>query len=117
MKYTTEQNGVAQMDLRTLVQAARTSLHHQENEKCVWKEVIKASFYVLDRTSTSSALDKKPFELIILYLDSQFIPTFNSEKNGIGKPSYSQNAKGCKVYSENERKIEIYIEVIIKQRR
>ncbi|GJQ73250.1 hypothetical protein Trydic_g13286, partial [Trypoxylus dichotomus] len=52
--YTPEQNGKAEREMRTLVEAARTLLKAKKLEKRFWAEAVNTAAYVLNRTGTSS---------------------------------------------------------------
>lgn len=54
MPYTPEQNGAAERENRTLVEAARTMLHAKELPERLWAEATNAAAYVINRTGPSS---------------------------------------------------------------
>lgn len=60
--YTPEQNGHAERDMRTLVEAARTMLLSKGLSKELWAEAINTVIYVLNRTSKSHVPGKSPYE-------------------------------------------------------
>ena len=63
MPYTPEQNGCAERENRTLVEAARSMLSAQDLPKKLWAEAVVTAAYVLNRSAKSSVENKTPFEL------------------------------------------------------
>ena len=59
--YTPEQNGKAERENRTLVEAARSMLFAKNLTKNLWAEAINTAAYVLNR-SRKSNLNKTPIE-------------------------------------------------------
>ncbi|CAH2089012.1 unnamed protein product [Euphydryas editha] len=60
--YTPQQNGKAERDMRTLVEAARTMLKAKRLPKHLWAEAVNTSVYVLNRTSKSKQESQSPYE-------------------------------------------------------
>ena len=63
MPYTAEQNGSAERENRTLVEAARSMLAAKELPKKLWAEATMTASYVLNRTGKSSVEGMTPYEL------------------------------------------------------
>lgn len=63
MPYTPEQNGAAERDNRTLVEAARTMLHAKDLPEKLWPEAINTAAYVINRTGATGVEGKSPYEL------------------------------------------------------
>lgn len=61
MPYTPEQNGAAERDNRTLVEAARTMLHAKELPESLWAEAVNTAAYVINRTGATSVKGKAPY--------------------------------------------------------
>lgn len=61
--YTPEQNGSAEREMRTLVEAGRTMIHAAGLSLSLWAEAVNTAVYVLNRTGTSSIVGKTPYEL------------------------------------------------------
>lgn len=61
--YNPEQNGSAEREMRTLVEAARCLLQAKELNDNLWAEAVNTAAYVLNRTGTSSVQGKSPLEL------------------------------------------------------
>lgn len=63
MPYTPEQNGSAERENRTLVEAARAMLNAKHLPKKLWAEAINTACYVLNRSANSAEKGKTPYEL------------------------------------------------------
>lgn len=62
--YTPQQNGSAERENRTIVEAARTMLHaHEGLPKVLWAEMVNTATYILNRTGTSAVDEKSPHEV------------------------------------------------------
>lgn len=60
--FTPQQNGSAEREMRTIVEAARTMLHARNLPKKLWAEAVNTAVYVLNRTGTSSVPNRTPFQ-------------------------------------------------------
>lgn len=60
--YTPEQNGKAERENRTLVEAARTMLHAKNLPKKLWAEAVNTAAFVLNRTGKGKD-GKSPYEI------------------------------------------------------
>ena len=63
VEYTPQQNGKAERENRTLVEAARTTLIAKKLPKYLWAEAINSCVYVLNRTRKVKNSEKTPYEL------------------------------------------------------
>lgn len=63
MPYTPEQNGSAERENRTLVEAARSMLQSTKLPNKLWAECVNTAAYVLNRTGPTKIVDKTPYEL------------------------------------------------------
>lgn len=63
MPYTSEQNGAAERENRTLVEAARSMIHTKGLPIKLWAEAINTTAYVLNRTGPTSEKEKVPIQL------------------------------------------------------
>lgn len=61
--YTPEQNGTAERENRTVVEAARTMLQARGYDSEFWAEAVNTAVHVLNSSGTSSIKDVTPFEL------------------------------------------------------
>lgn len=61
---TPQQNGVAERQMRTIVEMARSMLHGANLSTELWAEASNAAFYILNRVYSSTALEEKtPYEM------------------------------------------------------
>ena len=60
--YTPQQNGVAERANRTIVEMARSMLHHQNLNKNLWAEAVVTAVYTRNRCPTSALVGKTPEE-------------------------------------------------------
>ncbi len=63
MPYTPEQNGAAERENRTLMEAARSMLQAKQFPNKLWAEAVNTAAYVLNRTGPTKVEDKTPYEL------------------------------------------------------
>lgn len=61
--YTPEQNGAAERENRTIIEAARTIMQAGGFDSKFWAEAVNTANFVLNATGTSSVKDVTPFEL------------------------------------------------------
>ncbi|GJT58875.1 retrovirus-related pol polyprotein from transposon TNT 1-94 [Tanacetum coccineum] len=90
--YTPEQNGVAEMKNRTLIEAARTVLNGSVLSKHFWTEVVRISCYTQNRSIIVKRHDMTPYEIFreripdIIYFHVFRCPMFiDNYKDHIGK--------------------------------
>ncbi|GBO05706.1 Retrovirus-related Pol polyprotein from transposon TNT 1-94 [Araneus ventricosus] len=63
MPYSPEQNGAAERENTTIVEAARSILHHKCHSLKLWAEPVNTAVYVLNRTGPTREKEKTPIEL------------------------------------------------------
>ena len=63
MPYTPEQNGAAERENRTLVEAARSMLQSKKLPNKLWAEAVNTAAYILNRTGPTEVDGKTPYEL------------------------------------------------------
>ena len=63
MPYTSEQNGAAERENRTLVESARSMLQAKKLPIKLWAEAVNTAAYVLNRTGPTPVAGKSPYEL------------------------------------------------------
>uniref|UniRef100_A0ABD2W186 Retrovirus-related Pol polyprotein from transposon TNT 1-94 n=1 Tax=Trichogramma kaykai TaxID=54128 RepID=A0ABD2W186_9HYME len=129
--HTPQQNGKAERENRTLVEAARTMLLAKNLAKNLWAEAVNTAAYVLNRTRKTNVNDKTPFELWHGYKNvNNYFKVFGCEaytyvhkalrkkwdaKSKLGKfVGYDENCKGYKILRLDGKKVEIYRDVIFK---
>lgn len=61
--YTPQQNGRIEREMRTVVEAARSSLHAQGLSDTLWAEAMNYAVFTLNQTGTSSVREKSPAQL------------------------------------------------------
>ena len=126
--YTPQQNGRAERENRTLVEAARTMMSGKL-EKIFWAEVVSTASYILNRTGPSPQKSKTPYELwhkreyyienfkIVGNKVSVHIPKENrlkwdaKNKEGIFL-GYGEDIKGFRIYFPDKNKVETLRDVI-----
>lgn len=127
--YTPQQNGKAERENRTLVEAARTMLYSQKLPKTLWAEAVNMAAYVLNRSGKSSVEKKSPYNLwtnrdfdlhTLKVFGSPVIAHIPDEKrkkwdakgeNGI-MVGFSENTKGYRIYFPQKNKVEIKRDVV-----
>src|SRR5260221_7263473 len=68
--YSPQQNGSAEREMRTIVEAARTMLQAKSLDKRFWAPAVDTAVYVLNLAGTSSVAGKTPYELWHRNMDS-----------------------------------------------
>lgn len=128
--YTPEQNGRAERENRTLVEAARTLLYSSKNlDKSFWAEALNTVVYILNRTGPSPQKEQSPYELwhkksvninflrVFGSLVSVYVPKETrlkwdpKNKQGIFL-GYGEDIKGYRVYIPQKNKVETHRDVI-----
>lgn len=128
--YTPQQNGRAERENRTLVEAARTLIHSKNLDKKFWAEAINTIVFVLNRVGLARNSNKTSFQL--LYgkdFNINFLKTFGVEvsvhipkekrrkldpKNKTGiLVGYDEQVKGYRIYFQETNKVEIHRDIII----
>lgn len=61
--YTPEQNGCAEREMWTIMEAARSMIHAKGLDSCLWGEAVNSAVFILNRTGTSTIKHKTPYEL------------------------------------------------------
>lgn len=130
--YTPQQNGKAERDNRTIVEAARSLLQGANLDKNLWAEAVNTAVYVINRTGKSPKQETTPYELWykIKFDISQLkffgshvsvhIPTQKRKKwdpksvEGIFV-CYDENTKGFRIYLPQSKRIEVARDVIFTQ--
>ncbi|MCP3667059.1 MAG: DDE-type integrase/transposase/recombinase [Gammaproteobacteria bacterium] len=62
--YTPEQNGLAERYNRTIIESARSMLHHAGLDYKFWAEAVKTAVHVRNRVASRSLNGKSPFEMV-----------------------------------------------------
>lgn len=61
--YTPEQNGMAERDIRTIVEAGRSMMYGKQVKRFLWPEAVKTAAQLLNRRSTKKTGNKTAYEL------------------------------------------------------
>lgn len=127
--YTPQQNGRAERENRTLVEAARTMIQGQKLIKNLWAEAINTATFVLNRTGVSSKKNITPYELwhkkqvnpnmfknfgskVSVYIPKEKRLKWDA-KNMFGIfLGYSEDVKGYRIYIPEKNKVEILRDII-----
>lgn len=130
--YTPEQNGKAERDNRTVVEAARSMLIAKNLDKFLWAEAVNTAIYILNRTGKSTVQDKAPYEIWFnKSFDINLLRTFGTEvyvlipkqkrlkwdsKSTKGLlVGYGEDTKGYRVYFPESKTVEVKRDVIFKE--
>lgn len=118
--YTPEQNGSAEREMRTIMEAARTMIHDKDLSPKLWAEAVNCAVFVLNRTGTSTVKDKTPFELwrgkradihhfrtfgtqVFVHIPKQQRRKLDAKAKQCTFVGYDDNVKGYRVLNENNR--------------
>lgn len=132
-KYTPEQNGRIEREMRTIVEAARAELHTGNLSKQLWAEAMNYSVFTVNRTGTSSVKGKSPAELWFgcqVSIKSMkpfrckcYILIPNRDRKKLDKKSqkgifvgYDLEETGYRIYIPDKRKIEISCDVVFDEK-
>lgn len=61
--YAPEQNGCAEREMRTIVEAARSMIHSKCLDYKFWAKAVNCAVYILNRTGPCPVAGKSPYEL------------------------------------------------------
>lgn len=130
--YTPEQNGSAERELRTIVEAARTLIHSKNLSLNFWAEAVNTTVYVLNRTGRSPIKGKTSYELwynkkpeinhfrifgteAYVHIPKEKRKKWNPKsKKGIFV-GYCDDTKGYRVWLPEEKKIVVARDIIFKE--
>lgn len=127
--YTPEQNGSAEREMRTIVEAARSMIHAKNLSYKFWAEAVSTAVHVLNKTGTSTVQGKTPHELwfgekpeigyLRVFGTEVFIHVPDQKRRKLDAKSkkgyfvgYQDGVKGYRVYIPEQNKIEISRNVI-----
>lgn len=127
--YTPQQNGRAEREFRTIIEAVRAMLADSKLSKVFWAEAANTAVFLLNRTGISPIKGKTPYELLFRksfdiktvkgIFGSKvwaYIPKEKRKKLDMKSKQgffvgYSENVKGYRVYYEKENKVSIEREI------
>lgn len=129
--YTPEQNGKAEREMRTIVEAARTMLLAKNFPKSLWAEAVNTAVHVLNRTMRSDEKDNSPYQvwfnkdINLNYLKifgtkcHVHVPKQNRKKwDAKSKEGYFVGYDGCtkgyRIWFPDTKKIETHRDIIFE---
>lgn len=130
--HTPEQNGRAERDMRTVVEAARSMIHSKNLSLKYWAEAVNTAVYVLNRTGPSPMKGKTPHELWFKRKPTiNHLRCFGSEVfSHVPKEKrrkwdskairgifvgYCDNTKGYRVWFPDQQKIGISRDIVFRE--
>lgn len=129
--YTPEQNGKAEREMRTIVEAARTMLYAANMDKSYWAEAVNTAVFVLNRSGTSSIKGKTPYELwyghkpdirnfqifgseVYVHISKEMRQKLDAKSKKGLFVGYEDDSKAFRIYYPDELKIVIARDVVFK---
>lgn len=130
--YTPQQNGAAERENRTIVEAARSMLQSSKLPKSLWAEACNTAAYILNRTGKSSETNKTPYELwydreignldhlrifgtsCYAHINKQFRSKFDSKSVSGHLVGYVNDKDGYRIWCPQQRKVICTHDVIFK---
>lgn len=130
--YTPQQNGRAEREMRTIVEAARAGIYAKELGKRLWAEALNYSVFTINQTGTSTEKSKSPAELwfgrkvsiktlkqfgcecFILKPDHQRKKLDKKSYNGVFV-GYDVEEQGYRVYVPEKQRVEVSCNVLFKE--
>lgn len=126
--YTPEQNGSAEREMRTIMEAARTMLYSKNMELKFWAEAVNAAAFVINRTGTSTIEGKSPYELwceqkphikefqpfgcdVFAHIPKEKRHKLDPKSTKCIFVGYDENVKGFRLWNPRTRNVEIYRDV------
>ncbi len=130
--YTSEQNGCAERELRTIVEAARTLIHSKNLSINYWGEAVNTAVYVLNRTGRSPIKNKTSYELwfkkkpevghfrifgteCYVHVPKEKRKKWNPKSKKGVFVGYCDDTKGYRVWLPDEKKIMIARDITFKE--
>lgn len=130
--YTPQQNGVAERDNRTIVEAARSMLFSKSDlPLSLWAEAMNTAVYVINRTGPTKQSGKTPYELwhgkvanvdnLRIFGTECFVHVPNEKRKKLDKKAvkgylvgYIENCKGYRVYVPSAGDVILSRDVVFK---
>lgn len=130
--YSPQQNGRAERDMRTIVEAARSMIHSCGLNKKFWAEAVNCAVYILNRTGPSPVKDKSPYEFWFGKKPSidhlrvfgcevyTHVPKEKRRKWDVKSVAgifvgYCENTKGYRVWNTSSEKVSISRDIVFKE--
>ena len=135
--YTPEQNGKAEREMRTIVEAARTVLQARNLNKEMWAEAVHYVTYILNNSGTSEVQGKFPTEVwsgkpvskeiienfhvfgseVWVHIPKQKRLKWDPKSECCIFVGYDLNTKGYRVFYPKSRKIDVVRDVVFRPER
>ena len=130
--YSPQQNGRAERDMRTIVEAGRALIFSCHIGLKFWAEAVSTAVYVLNRTGKSSVVGKSPFEIwfnaipkldhlrifgseVYVHVPKERRQKWDSKSEKCVFVGYSENVKAYRVWSPTQNRIKVSRDVIFKE--
>lgn len=130
--YTPEQNGRAERDMRTIVEAGRSMVHSKGLSLKYWGEAVNNVVYTLNRTGRCPNKDKVPYELwfdstpdisaLHIFGSTAYVHVPKEKRRKWNAKSkkgifvgYEEHCKGYRIWIPDEKRIMISRDVFIKE--
>lgn len=127
--YTPEQNGCAERDNRTIMEAARTMIHSKQMDYKFWAEAVNWAVHVLNRTGTSTVVEKSPYELwhdkranidhLRIFGSEMFVHIPKEKRRKLDPKAvkcvfvgYDNDSKGYRIWNPEANKVQIACDVV-----
>lgn len=127
--YTPEQNGKAERENRTLVEAARTMLCAKGLPKKLWAEAVQTAVFVLNRTGKSNEPGKTPFETwtgkqynlnelrtfgtpVFVHIPKEKRRKWDSKGEKGIMVGYGQDVKGYRIFFQNKNRVDVKRDIV-----
>lgn len=128
--YTPEQNGKAERENRTLVEAARTMLNAcKDLPKSLWGEAINTAAFVINRTGKSRVSEKSPYEVwfgkkfdinqlkpfgtpVYAHIPKEKRKKWDSKGERGVMVGYGETVKGYRIYFPHKSDVEIKRDIV-----
>ena len=131
--YCPEQNGKAERQNRTVVEAARTLIHARGLHRNLWAEAVNTVVYVLNRTGESSEKQVTPFELwnnskpdignLHIFDEKVYVHIPKIKRKKFDKKAeegifvgYDENVKGYRIFFQKTNQIKVMRDVIVAEK-
>ncbi|UYV60529.1 hypothetical protein LAZ67_1001422 [Cordylochernes scorpioides] len=132
MPYTPQQNGSAERENRTLIEAARSMIYAKNMSLKLWAEAVNTATYVLNRTGPTQIEGKTPYELwfdkkpavdhLRIFGTECFVHVPDENRRKLDAKSekgilvgYCSNKDGYRIWMPNSNKVVTSRDVIFKE--
>ncbi|UYV83386.1 hypothetical protein LAZ67_23000842 [Cordylochernes scorpioides] len=132
MPYTPQQNGSAERENRTLIEAARLRIYAKNMSLKLWAEAVNTATYVLNRTGPAQIEKKTPYELwfnkktaddhLRIFRTECFVHVPDEKRRKLDAKSekgilvgYCSNKDGYRIWIPNSNKVVTSRDVIFKE--